>query len=314
MARILFGLLALALFASPPSASASEHLGDRDVSFLSLQVNARGEALVSYRKASGERRDVARLGRRERARAGPAAAAGALSVRLQRRLAVARHRAVRRARSGTRARRTTVRGSSFSSPPARRPTARTGRCSAGSGSRRCAASIRSSPSRRRSSSMSRTGRGRCRCSRSHRTGRTAAPAGLVRPPHLPRRGRARVPDTVSDETRPVRPLRLHRHLQLASTAPAGSATPASSRTSETGPSVTASSRRSPPPGYPSSEPRGPGNGERHRVTVMGPGVTPVVRWEGEGTAPLRRRVGSGVQQASSTGWSVPRTSVCAPER
>ena len=38
----------------------------------------------------------------------------------------------------------------------------------------------------------------------------------------------------------------------------------------------------PPPGYPSSEPRGPGNGERHRVTVMGPGVTPVVRWEGRG--------------------------------
>jgi hypothetical protein len=38
----------------------------------------------------------------------------------------------------------------------------------------------------------------------------------------------------------------------------------------------------PPPGYPSREPRGPGNGERHRVTAMGPGVTPVVRWEGAG--------------------------------
>jgi hypothetical protein len=38
----------------------------------------------------------------------------------------------------------------------------------------------------------------------------------------------------------------------------------------------------PPPGYPSREPRGPGNGERHRVTVMGPGVTPIVRWEGRG--------------------------------
>jgi hypothetical protein len=37
----------------------------------------------------------------------------------------------------------------------------------------------------------------------------------------------------------------------------------------------------PPPGYPSSAPRGPGLGERHRVTVMGPGVTPIVRWEGE---------------------------------
>ncbi|MDQ3992785.1 MAG: hypothetical protein M3229_03910 [Actinomycetota bacterium] len=38
----------------------------------------------------------------------------------------------------------------------------------------------------------------------------------------------------------------------------------------------------PPPGYPSREPRGPGNGERHRVSVMGPGVTPVVTWEGAG--------------------------------
>ena len=40
--------------------------------------------------------------------------------------------------------------------------------------------------------------------------------------------------------------------------------------------------QAPPAGYPSREPRGPGNGERHRVTVMGPGVTPVVQWEGEG--------------------------------
>jgi hypothetical protein len=35
-----------------------------------------------------------------------------------------------------------------------------------------------------------------------------------------------------------------------------------------------------PPGYPSDGLRGPGVGERHRVTVMGPGVTPVVQWEG----------------------------------
>jgi hypothetical protein len=37
----------------------------------------------------------------------------------------------------------------------------------------------------------------------------------------------------------------------------------------------------PPPGYPASTPRAPGTGTRHRVTVMGPGVTPVVRWEGD---------------------------------
>ncbi len=40
--------------------------------------------------------------------------------------------------------------------------------------------------------------------------------------------------------------------------------------------------QAPPPGYPSRAPRGPGNGERHRITVMGPGVTPVVQWEGSG--------------------------------
>ncbi len=58
MARILLGLLTLAVLASPTSALASEHLGDRDVDFLSLKVNGRGEALVSYRKADGARRDV----------------------------------------------------------------------------------------------------------------------------------------------------------------------------------------------------------------------------------------------------------------
>ena len=44
----------------------------------------------------------------------------------------------------------------------------------------------------------------------------------------------------------------------------------------------------PPPGYPSREPRGPGNGKRHRVSVMGPGVTPVVSWEGDGLGRYNR--------------------------
>lgn len=35
-----------------------------------------------------------------------------------------------------------------------------------------------------------------------------------------------------------------------------------------------------PPGYPVHERRGPGLGERHRVRVSGPGVTPIVEWEG----------------------------------
>ena len=34
-----------------------------------------------------------------------------------------------------------------------------------------------------------------------------------------------------------------------------------------------------PAGYPTRVVRPPGNGERHRVSVMGPGVTPVVQWE-----------------------------------
>src|SRR5215210_7964789 len=38
--------------------------------------------------------------------------------------------------------------------------------------------------------------------------------------------------------------------------------------------------QAPPSGYPSGSPNGNGLGERHAVTAMGPGVTPVIRWEG----------------------------------
>lgn len=38
----------------------------------------------------------------------------------------------------------------------------------------------------------------------------------------------------------------------------------------------------PPPGYPNSDIRPAGTGKRYRVTVMGPGVTPDVQWEGPG--------------------------------
>lgn len=43
--------------------------------------------------------------------------------------------------------------------------------------------------------------------------------------------------------------------------------------------------QAPPPGYPSAEPRGPGLGERHRITAIGPGVTPVIQWEGPRLGP-----------------------------
>jgi hypothetical protein len=42
----------------------------------------------------------------------------------------------------------------------------------------------------------------------------------------------------------------------------------------------------PPAGYPDSQLRGPGVGDEHRVTVMGPGVTPDVAWEGPALGPF----------------------------
>ena len=53
------------------------------------------------------------------------------------------------------------------------------------------------------------------------------------------------------------------------------------------PSATASSPQKPFPGYPSQEMRPPAPGEKYRVTVMGPGVTPVDRVGGP--RPDRRR-------------------------
>ena len=47
------------------------------------------------------------------------------------------------------------------------------------------------------------------------------------------------------------------------------------------------------PGYPSQEMRPPAPGEKYRITVMGPGVTPVIQWEGSGlTAADRASAGS----------------------
>jgi len=46
--------------------------------------------------------------------------------------------------------------------------------------------------------------------------------------------------------------------------------------------------QAPPPGYPDDQPRGPGNGDLERVTVLGPGVTPDVQWEGPGLGKYNR--------------------------
>ena len=184
------------------------------------------------------------LGRRERARTGPRPASGALSVRLQRRLRSRTAPPGTPAHSGTAAGPTMGRRSSFVSQPARRLTARTGRCRAGGGSRRCAASPRSSRSTRPSSFTSRTGRDRCpalEVSPNWTYGGTLQ--GLFGRLTIPRRGGARVPDTVERrETIPTRASSTSTP-STPSTAGAGNATRASSRTGETAPSVTASSRK-----------------------------------------------------------------------
>ena len=40
-------------------------------------------------------------------------------------------------------------------------------------------------------------------------------------------------------------------------------------------------------GYPSQAPRPSARGERYRISVMGPGVTPVLMWEGAGLPPYK---------------------------
>src|SRR3954451_11184719 len=55
---VLAAVLAACLLGAASPARASEQFGDLDVSFLSLQVNDRGEALVTYRTTKGAVRHV----------------------------------------------------------------------------------------------------------------------------------------------------------------------------------------------------------------------------------------------------------------
>ncbi len=48
------------------------------------------------------------------------------------------------------------------------------------------------------------------------------------------------------------------------------------------------------PGYPSTAMRPPAPGERYRITVMGPGVTPVIQWEGPGLTSADRAAAASV--------------------
>jgi hypothetical protein len=69
----------------------------------------------------------------------------------------------------------------------------------------------------------------------------------------------------------------------------------------------------PPPGYPSRSPRGPAVGDAHRVTVMGPGVTPDVQWVGPALGAYDAARDSGFN-ALFDRLVGPRDRVCANER
>jgi hypothetical protein len=70
--------------------------------------------------------------------------------------------------------------------------------------------------------------------------------------------------------------------------------------------------QAPPAGYPSTKPNGNGLGERYAVTVMGPGVTPVIRWEG----PRLTRLDPVAQAAATKTFDeiLGADRHCAPER
>ena len=58
MLRVVLLSLVFAGAVAASPAAATEYLGDLDVTAVSLKVNGRGEALISYRKTNGARRDV----------------------------------------------------------------------------------------------------------------------------------------------------------------------------------------------------------------------------------------------------------------
>jgi hypothetical protein len=66
------------------------------------------------------------------------------------------------------------------------------------------------------------------------------------------------------------------------------------------------------PGYPSKEMRPPAPGERYRITVMGPGVTPVIQWEGAGLTAADRASAVSVTAVFDQIMAGDRT--CAGER
>jgi hypothetical protein len=74
--------------------------------------------------------------------------------------------------------------------------------------------------------------------------------------------------------------------------------------------------QSPPPGYPSRAQRPAAPGAKYRVTVMGPGVTPVVEWVGDGLSGWSASAEQqSAQQAANELWDgfMLGDSTCGPE-
>ena len=74
--------------------------------------------------------------------------------------------------------------------------------------------------------------------------------------------------------------------------------------------------QTPPPGYPSRATVPAAPGDRYRVSVMGPGVTPVVEWDGDGLLPWSgTEAEKRTQSAADDSWNglMKGDSQCAPE-
>ena len=68
----------------------------------------------------------------------------------------------------------------------------------------------------------------------------------------------------------------------------------------------------PPPGYPNRNIRPAGNGKQHRVTVMGPGVTPDLQWIGDGLGAYDAKADVAFNARFDS--LLAGDKVCAPER
>jgi hypothetical protein len=281
VARIVLGLLTLVLLALPTPASASEHLGDRDVDFLSLKVNGRGEALVSYRRADGARRDVLIWGALNAH--GPDEDRPQVHFRYDYSGGWKSHGRAEYARSFKDACR------AYDGP---RLVLLVAACKAPDGSywavqswRRLAPMRGFAPFRPEHDAYE--------LHVSHWSG--PLPALEVSPNwtyggtlqglfgRLTYRGEAVYGFRTPSATRRDSYARFVYIDTFNSVYGRGWKRDTGIVTHRgNGAFCYSFVAQAPPPGYPSSEPRGPGNGKRHRVRVMGPGVTPVVEWEGAG--------------------------------